>query len=67
MRVGRSQAALPDINWDNSLGPYSFLPVPVMRESNSELVWRMWDDAVVAWDTGSQSPRDLGIFDINYD
>ena len=58
--------ALPDINWDNYLGPYSFLPVPVVRENNSELVWRMWDSATAELD-GSSKPRDLSNFAINYD
>ena len=54
--------ALPPIQWDASLGPYSFLPVPVMRESNSELVWRMWDAAKVAQDGSNNDPRDLAMF-----
>lgn len=58
---------LPPINWDASLGPYSFLPVPAVHESNSELVWRMWDAAVVAQDGSVNDPRDLSVFDINYD
>lgn len=57
---------LPPIDWDASLGPHSFLPVPTMRESNSELVWRMWDEAVAAADAPPR-PRDLSLFDINYD
>lgn len=56
---------LPSIDWDASLGPYSFLPVPLMRESNSEIVWRMWDKAKIEQD--QTRPRDLSLFDINYD
>lgn len=37
---------------------------PIVRESNSEVVWRMWDEAVQSFDkpvsNGNPGPRNLG-------
>jgi hypothetical protein len=38
---------------DERLGP----PI-IVRESNSEIVWRMWDDAVEALSDGKPRPSD---------
>ena len=37
---------------------------PIVRESNSEIVWRIWDEAVASFDqplsVGGSRPRNLG-------